>query len=228
MLNLERSATNYVTHKYLISKEKDWVTTYLTGGVWSYDYDGVSGSPGTNEVRQWDDYTNSDPLNDVANAKEAILESTGYEPNKLVMGYAVWTALKNHPDIIDRIKYGQTAGEGPARVTLEALAALFELDQILVSKAIENTAKEGQTASHSFIAGKKALLCYATPTPTLEEPTAGYTFSWTGYMGAAENGSRIKKYRIEKNASDRIEIEAAFDHKLVSADLGAFWDTLVG
>jgi hypothetical protein len=58
-------------------------------------------------------------------------------------------------------------------------------------------------------------------------PTAGYTFSWTGHLGAGNEGNRIRSFRLEQIKADRVEIEMAFDQKLVSADLGYFWDTIV-
>ena len=93
--------------------------------------------------------------------------------------------------------------------------------------AIQNTANEGAAASHSFIGGKHAMLCYAAPSPGIMTPTAGYTFSWTGHVGAGEEGVRIKRFRMEENASDRIEGEMAFVQKRVSADLGAFFEGIV-
>jgi hypothetical protein len=104
---------------------------------------------------------------------------------------------------------------------------LFEIDEILVSDAIENTAAEGATAAHSFILGKHALLCYAAPSPGLQTPTAGYTFSWSGYMGASAEGTRMKQFRMEQIESDRIEIQMALDCKLVAADLGYFFNGVV-
>ena len=134
--------------------------------------------------------------------------------------------MKNHPDIVDRVKYGQTPG-APARVTVEAIAALMELDRILIMRSIENTAVEGAANSHSFIGGKNALLCYVTQSPGLMTPSAGYTFSWNGLLGAAATGQRISKFRMEHLKSDRVEIEMAFDHKVVSPDLGYFFSGVV-
>ena len=94
-------------------------------------------------------------------------------------------------------------------------------------QAIENTAAEGASNSHAFIGGKKALLAFSAPSPGLQVPTAGYTFSWNGFLGAGAQGGRIKKFRMEHLESDRVEIQMAFDQKLVSADLGYFWDTIV-
>lgn len=221
----DSDATKLVSQKALIKREKLWVAKYFAGGLWTHDYDGVAAAPGANQVLQWNDAA-STPIEDVHAALDRILQSTGFLPNKLVMGRAVWTALKNHPDIIDRVKYGQTPG-GTAKISLQALADLFEVQEIMVMNAIENTAKEGAANAHSFIGGKKALLVYAPPSPGLQVPTAGYTFSWTGFLGAGAMGGRIKKFRMEHLESDRVEIQMAFDQKLVSADLGHFWDTVV-
>jgi len=221
----DRDATNLVSQKALIKREKLWVARYFQPALWTFDVDGVVGVPGAGQVLQWND-ASSTPIEDIAAAMDLMLEETGFLPNKLIVGRQVWTALKNHPDIIDRVKYGQTPG-GTAKISLQALADLFEVQQIVVMNAIENTAKEGAANNHAFIGGKKALLVYAAPSPGLQVPTAGYTFSWSGFLGAGAMGGRIKKFRMEELESDRVEIQMAFDQKLVSADLGYFFDTIV-
>lgn len=225
MLNQDREAVAFVTHKALIKREKIWASRYFGSGIWTNNITGVASAPSAGQVLRWND-ANSNPIEDVRLGKRVVLESTGFVPNTLVLGRAVFDALLDQPDIIDRIKYGQTAG-APAMASRDSLARLFEVDRILVSDAIENTAKEGQNATHSFIMGKKALLCYSAPSPGLMTPSAGYTFSWTGHLGAGNEGNRIKQFRLEQLASDRVEIEMAFDCKLVAADLGYFWDTIV-
>lgn len=224
-LNPDREATVYVSHKALIKREKLFVDAYFKGGIWTNDYDGVSGTPSTGQVKQWNDEA-STPIEDVRFAKRTVRESTGFEPNKLVLGRPVYDKLVDHPDIVDRIKYGQTSG-GPAITTRQYLAALFEVDEILVMNAIENTAVEGAASSHSFIGGKKAMLVYSAPTPGIMTPTGGYTFSWTGQMGSGSDGARIRQFRLERNKVDRVEIDLCVDCKLVSADLGFFWDSIV-
>lgn len=225
VLNPDREATAYVTHKALIKREKVWVSKYFSTSVWTYEKAGVSASPGAGQVLQWND-ANSTPIEDVRAQKRAVAQSTGYEPNKLVLGRAVFDALLDHPDIIDRIKYGQTSG-GPAMAGQDTLAKLFNVDEVLVMNAVENTAAEGQSASHAFIGGKAALLTYAAPAPGLMTPSAGYTFSWTGLLGSGAEGNRIRSFRMEALNADRVEIDMSFDSKLVSADLGAFWSSIV-
>jgi hypothetical protein len=227
--NLERAASEFVAHKMLIRKEKDFMAKFFQGGIWTNDCDGVSVVPTGNQVRQWSDYVNSDPITDIRNAKTTILESTGFMPNTLVLGQRVMDALTDHPDIVDRVKYSGGVGNGnPAMINAQTLAALFEVERILVGRAIENTGKEGDANSHSFISGKKALLTYAAPAPSLLAPSAGYTFSWQGYLGQTnEHGIATARIPVPLLKSDRIEGEISMDHKLVSADLGFFWDTIV-
>lgn len=216
VINPDREATEYVTHKALIKREKIWAANYFATGVWTNE---------TTPANLWDTASGT-PIEDVRGAKSTVLESTGMEPNTLVLGKTVYNALIDHPDVVDRIKYGQTPG-APAMANLEALMKLLEVERIFVMKSIENTAAEGATASHSFIGGKHALLCYSAPRPGIMTPSAGYTFSWTGFTGAGAEGNRIKRFRLEQLESDRVEVQMAFDLKLVAADLGYFFLSVV-
>lgn len=228
MLNLDVEATEFVTHKLLIEREASFASQFMNTGVWGVDVAGVAGTPSSGEVKQWNDAA-SDPVVNIRVAKRAVQEKTGFRPNTLTLGRAVFDALLDNQEIVDRIKYGQMPGS-PALVNEQSLAALFELDRILVSDAIVNTAKEGQTNAHSFIVGKSALLSYTPSSSGLMTPAAGYNFAWTGHLGATaeSEGLRIRKLRrAEEYAADRIEGEIAYDLKLVSADLGYFFNTIV-
>jgi len=56
------------------------------------------------------------------------------------------------------------------------------------------------------------------------EPSAGYTFNWTGMVGnVGTAATRIKSFRMEHLSSDRVEIETAFDMKQIGAELGYFF-----
>lgn len=225
-LQLERAGAMLVAEKIKIKREKDFVSSYMTSGIWGGDYTGVSGAPTGNEVRFWDDYANSDPIADIRAAKIEIKRKTGKFPNKLVLGLEVFEAIKDHPDIIDRIKYTGT-NNNPARVNLQTIAQVFEVDEILVAAATENTEKEGQTAAYSFICGKTALLTYTPSAPGIMTAASGYTFAWSGFVGSSD-GVRIKKYRdVETKEQLLIEGQSAHDHKLVSADLGAFFASVI-
>ena len=221
-LNPLREATEFVTRRLMLRKEVQWNTDFFAGSIWGNDYDGVSGTPTTNEVKQWSDYAASDPIDDIEDAKSGILSTTGMEPNTLVLGYDVFRTLKNHPDIVDRIKY--TSAQ---TVTADMLAAMFDIPRVIVSKGVKATNVEGAAAAYAFTSGKKALLAYVAPNPGLLTPSAGYSFSWTGVSGGLGATVGTSQFRMESLKADRIEAEMAFDNKVIASDLGWFWDTVV-
>lgn len=226
VLEPDLEAVNFVSMKALIKREILWVSRYFADSIWANKYKGVSTGPSSGEVLQWNN-ENSDPVKNVVAASTVIEESTGFTPNTLVVSKHVLDALETNPEIIDRIKYGQTPGSA-ARPTYDDYAKLFKVEKFLVARAIRNTAAEGLTNSHSFIAGKHALLCYSAPSPGIMTPSAGYTFSWRGYERlAGAQGQAIRKFRMENLRSDRVEIEMTVDQKVVAADLGFFFLDIV-
>lgn len=225
VVNMDRDTTEFLSQQALIRREKIFASSLFAKGKWGTDLTGKAANPGAGEFLQWND-SGSSPIEGIRAGKLAIKQATGYAANTLCLSEPVWNALIDHPDIIDRLKYGQTSGR-PAMVTREALAAILEIDRVLVMGAIENTAAEGATASHSFIGGKNALLCHCAMRPGLMTPSACYTFAWTGLLGAGAEGNRIKKYRWEIIGSDIVEIEMALDVKLVASELGYFFSDAV-
>ena len=227
--DLDADAVEFLTEDLDIKMEKDWVSDYFTTGLWTgasstSDMTGVAAAPSTaTEFLQWNDLA-STPIEDIRGEMTAVQSRRARRPNTLVLGLRVATALADHPDILDRIKYTERGV-----VTEELLAALLGLDRVLVSGMVENSAAEGVAGSFDFVAGKNALLAYVNPSPGLRKPSAGYTFSWTGMAGAPTGGrgARIKRFRLERNESDRIEAEIWKDFKIVSAPLGAFFSGAV-
>ena len=213
-LNADRNAATFIAQQFLIRKEKQFVDDFLTTGVWGTD---------KTVAAQWSDYTGSDPLADVDVGKETILTATGQLPNTLVMNFQVFNKLKNHPDIVDRIKYTSSRV-----VTEEVLASLFGVDQVLVPKAVMDTSVEGLAASTSLILGKHALLCHVAKNPGIEVPSAGYCFAWSGLApGLANGGMTMGKFRMDNLLSDRIEGHLAIENKVVGSQLGYFFSSVV-
>jgi hypothetical protein len=220
MINPDRDATNWVTRKALIKREVAWADAYFKAGVWDTDITGVaSGTPTADQILRWDDAA-SEPTKDIKHLRDRMLEETGYMPNVLVLGHKVFTELTENDSIIDRVKYGQTPGS-PADVSRAVLAALFGVERVEVLSAIVNTS--AQAEANDFIASPYgAALFYANPSPGLMAPSAGYTFAWTGYLGANAEGGVISRFRIEARKTDRVELEMAFAQHVVASDLGIF------
>lgn len=212
-INVDREAAEFVTSRLLLKMETQWVSNFFSSGIWGTD---------STPSNLWSDYTNSDPLNDVEDAKRAILATTGFEPNTLVLGYDVFKELKNHPDLVDRIKYTSSNV-----ITSDMIARMFDVDRVLVSKSVKATNNEGATGAYDFTAGKNALLCYSAPAPGLLQPSAGYVMSWTGVSGGLGQTIGTSRIRMDSVRADRIEGEMAFDMKVVAADLGYFFSAVV-
>lgn len=214
-LSMDRDATNYVTSRMALRMERQWASDFFATSIWGTDVVG-----GTNFV-QWDNYATSDPIADVETGMRAILAVTGFKPNTLVVGYDVMRYLRHHPDIIDRYKY-----TNDAVITEAMIARLFGVERLLVAESIYATNVEAETAAYSFVHGKHALLCYVAPSPGLLQPSAGYTFLWNG-ISSLGSPYVIRRFREERLTSDRIEVEAAFDNKVIGADLGYFFSGAV-
>lgn len=223
VFNLDREATMFVTEQLLLRRDLDWIDKYFKTGVWTGgDVDGVASGVNAGEFLQWDQ-GGSTPIEDITEAGIKVHEGTGVRPNTLVISPYVYNALRNHSTILERIKYTERG-----IVTADLLASLFDVNRVLVANGVQNTALEGAAAAMSFIAPKHALLVYAAPSPGLMRVSGGYTFSWNGLMGSVGFGTRIRRFRMEELASDRIEGEMAYDQKLVASDVGYFFENAVG
>lgn len=221
-INVDREAAEFVTHRLLTRREIQFNTDFMKTGVWANDVTGVSASPSTGQTLQWDDYTNSDPIEDIEEGKADILSVTGLEANTLVLGYDVFRALKNHPDLVDRIKYTSSQ-----TITEDMIARMFDIERVMVSKSIKATNAEGATQAYAFTTGKTALLAHVAPSPGVLTPSAGYTFSWTGVSQGMGLTIGTSSFRLESLRATRVEAELSFDNKVVSSDLGYFWNTIV-
>lgn len=216
-LNPDRDATMFLTQQALIKREKQWVSDYFTTSVWATDKTGGS------DFTVWSDFAGSDPIGDVDAGITAILKSTGRRPNTLVLGFEVYQKLKRHPDIIDLFYKASQGG----MVSTQMMASIWDLDNVYISQAVNATNNEGETAAYGFVQGKHALLAYVNQNPGLLAPSAGYVFSWTGVSGGLNLPNAISRFRIDERKSDRIEIEAAWDNKVVGTDLGYFFSGCV-
>lgn len=214
-VDLDRAASEWTMQQMLIQKEVNWMTDFFGTGLWGTT---VTGS--TN-FTQWDDSA-SDPETDIDTGRAAILKATGYVPNTLVVSYEVHQALKRHPLVTARYQY--TTADS---ISTAMLARFFEVERYIVAQASYVSSEEGAASTvNAFIAGKHALLAYVAPAPGLMVPSAGYTFTWSAFSGG-NNGVRTKRFRMEQLESDRVEGEFAYDHKLVTTDMGYFFASAI-
>lgn len=75
--------------------------------------------------------TSSDPFPIFSDAVEAVRAAIGVRPNVCVMGASSYAALKEHPGVIDRIKYSQKGV-----ITPELLKQLLDFEQLYIGDAV--------------------------------------------------------------------------------------------
>lgn len=215
-LDPDRNASQLLMQQMLIKKERDWVAKYLTASQWTTDF-----TPGT----LWS-AAGSDPFKDVRTQNRVIKNLTGFKANTLVVSGDVDDILQDNAAVLTRINGGSMPGN-PALVTPQLLAAGFGVERYLIADAVENTAKEGATDVLVPIATKDALLVYSAPSPSLEMPSGGYNFWWSGLLGSQGSGLTTSTFRMQELKADRVETEMAYDQKLVAADLGVFFENAI-
>ena len=231
-IDIDVTTTRMLTQKLLIKRDRQFVSSFMKTSLWTGGTSGgdivgtAGGTPGTATPPKWSDDANGDPFTDIATQQASILQGTGFWPNVLVMGFNVYNALKKHPLVIDRIKY--TSQPEAKNITAKLLAQMFDVDDVIVSKAVYNSAAEGIAASNAFVLGSHALLCYRAPQATINEPSAGYVFAWQGFTGL--NNIGIRTNQIPMNwlgvGTIRDEVEMAFDMKAVALPLGAYFSNI--
>ena len=77
------------------------------------------------------DNTSSDPFPIFSDGIEAVRQAIGVRPNVCIMGASSYKALKDHPGVMDRIKYSQKG-----IVTPELLRQLLDFAELYIGDAV--------------------------------------------------------------------------------------------
>ena len=207
-VDVEESAARLLAQDLNLRAELDAASAFLdTASVWGTDQ---------TITTKWADAA-STPIENITTGIKTVAKAIGRRPNTLLLGGDVWyDGLLNHPDIIARLP-----DNAPRIASIDFVANLLGLSQVLVVAAPYNSADEGATASVGFAGGKNAVVAYVDPAPGLASPTAAVSFSWTGLVGASPAGIRTKRMMIPyKDALPRIESDHALDFKVVASAAG--------
>lgn len=217
--------TKSIAEKANIHQDVMFANGFFKAGVWNDEWEGVASSATGKQFIKFSD-DNSEPIKFVDERKTDMQESTGRTPNRLALGANVFNALKEHPAILERVKYGGSTAN-PASVTEKVLAELFGVEKLVVLKSIQNKAAYGEAGNMGFIGDPDAfLLAYATNAPAVDEPSAGYIFTWD-MLG---NGQTlpILNYDGEPGThSEYVEGLMACDMKKTADDLAMFFKSAV-
>lgn len=119
------------------------VSMASNGQSLSFDY-GVSNTQKGNASASWSDYTNSDPIEDIRLAQQAIYDETGVKPTRGMIDQASWRHLRNNEKIKKEI-FVLTNGVGAINDRRLANYIADQLDGLVLvvnSKRYINDAKQ--------------------------------------------------------------------------------------
>lgn len=220
-----RAKVRFATEQMLLHQDVLFASRFFKAGVWEHELTGKDGSPSTNEFLKFTD-ASFDPIGFFDDMRRDIKLRGRRSPNRLALGVDAFNALKNHPAIMERVKYTGTTAN-PAKVTTRVMAELFEVEQVKVLESTYNAAGLGQSPDMRFICdSKSALLCYATPTPQIDEPSAGYIFTWD--MLGNGNATAFDQFEGEPGThSEFVEGLMSSDMKKTCDDLAIFFKECV-
>lgn len=124
---------------------------------------------------RWSDVT-SKPGTVVGDAKLAVAARIGRQPNVMTIGAVTFKALQNNVSIQDRFKF--TSADS---VTEAMLARFFDLEEVIVGRAVALPEGAPDTADAAFLWGNFAQLAYVNKAKSYRQPGFGYSYRLKGY-----------------------------------------------
>jgi hypothetical protein len=156
---------------------------------------------------QWNDYTNSDPFRDIEEGRITVQKNALKKPNTVFMGMDVWSVLKNHPGMLERVKYTQLP-----TLNEQLFKDLFPgIETVLIGEAMKNTAKDGQTDTLETIWGENFWIAYITPQPGIRTVSLGYTLT-------LNNGRYVDGWTEQEVKADFVRVNDYYEQYIVAAE----------
>jgi hypothetical protein len=225
VIDPRRGKVRWVAEQIRIHQDRIWAGKYFNAESWGNVYTGVDVSPAGNQFYYFDN-ENCDPVKFFNTLGTKMLLAGLRKPNKMCLGVNVFASLQTNPSILERIKY-QGSEANPADVTVNVLAQLFKLKEIVVAESVYNDVPVGANDNMKFICDpNSALLTYTADAPAIDEPGAGYTFTWD-MLGNGQY-TAIQQYLGEESThTEFIEGLICTDPEVTCKDLGVFLGSAV-
>lgn len=214
--NYRKSAAMHIMDQLLTDKEARAAAVAFNTGNFSGKTAALAGTD------QWSDYANSTPFDAISEKAELVLKNCGKQPNTIIMGQEVWTQLRNHPQLIDRLPDNRTRA---ANINLfkEMLSDQdLNIENVLVGRGTKNTGT-ASSPSFDFIWGKFCLVAYISPSAsTVMDNTLAKTF-----IPKDLAGMQVEYYRLDNYKGLFVEANTKYVHEIVNNNCGYLLSTVV-
>lgn len=199
-LPLKMHATNVVTDAIQLRKEK--LSADLAQNAANY----AATNKLTLAAADKFDVDTSDPISTIDSARSAVRSQIAKNPNVIVISHTVFTALKNHASITDKVKYTQHAV-----ITAQLLRQLLQFDALYVASAVY----ENDSGTLVDVWTDNVILAYvpeAKQSRSFYEPSYGYTLQMKNFP-IVDTYDEKGKVKVVRNTD-------LFVPKIVGADAG--------
>ncbi len=172
----------------------------------------------TAAAKAWDSFADADPQGDIEGAKEAIADRVGEYPDTLVIPRQAWSNISRCASVREANKYTAPIGKS-GKIPLEALAAYFGVERILVGMSRYDTKGPNVTSSLSNIwVETHAMLLLRHEGPSLDYETGlGRLLFWRA-RGAKD--AIFESWREEKRLCDYVRARNYYIAKILFSDCG--------
>ncbi|EJP29206.1 phage major capsid protein E-like protein [Haemophilus sputorum HK 2154] len=187
IFSLRQFALNTTQDVIALGREKEVATLALDES--KYNSDNKITLSGTSKITSKD----ADIFGMFDTGIRTVKRAIGRKPNVCVIAGDVWAALKEHPAVIEKLKYSQVA-----IVTPEVFAKLIGIDTVKIGEAVYEESYQLKDIWSDAI-----VLAYVAPRSqerkgTVYEPSYGYTVRRQGGLFVdtyKENGGKLEVIR---------------------------------
>lgn len=165
----------------------------------------------------WTDLSSSDPPANVLTARKAVRDRCGMLANCMVIDWDRFESLRQTTAIKDLIKYSGRDDPKARNITVDAVAAAMNLEEIIISGSMKNTANQAVAASLSSMWDKtKALIFRRYTGRDLKKPQFARTFHWGG--DGSMIGGVFEEYYDPKVRADVVRNRMDTKEQVIYAD----------
>lgn len=212
----ERFSVDRARDVVLRKAERRIAALVFNAATWT----GSALTSGAGSGLEWSDTVNAVPITDVMKAKQKVFDGTGMWPNAAILNRTVFHNLRENAQIRDRIA-SSGAGESTkaSKVTIAQIAAVFDLDHLLVAGSAKNTANEAQAVAIAQIwSGEFCMVCKLAETDDPMEPVIGRSLHWSA--DGSDIGATVETYRDEPKRADIVRARHDTDEKILLVAAG--------
>lgn len=195
----KKNGVQLITDKLKLDKELDLRDTLAAFGGTSVDASAGWATPATDIQAQ------------VVAGANAIQKATGKKANTVLLSKDSLDAILKNTNFRTAVQY--TSFPSPEALR-NKLAEWFDVQNVIIGDAINNTAKEGQTDVLDYIWSDVAYVMYVNPNPAIEDTSAGYELKVRDLAYSDEWYEKGEK-------CDVVRVTDFYDNKIV--DTGAIY-----